>query len=279
MTYNARRQLRLAPVYLLLIIGTIASLFPFWWMLITSLKSNTGIFQFPPQMFPPIPFRFENYVSIFDKTGLDRAFWNSSFIAVINVVGVVLTCSMSAYAYGKLKFRGRNTLFMIFISTMMIPIQITLIPCFLLFRMLGWVDTFMPLTVPIIFANAYGVFLLRQFYITLPDSLPESAKIDGASQPRIFASIMLPLTVPPMAVLGIFTFQTSWNSFITPIIFLSSKENFTVPLIVTSFRTSQDILWNQMMAASTVAIVPMVLIYVFAQRYFIEGIAITGIKS
>lgn len=279
MTNKQKRILTRLPVYVVLVLGVFASLFPFWWMVVTSLKSNIGIFNYPPELLPPWPPHFENYQKIFDGTGLGRAFLNSISIALVNVVGVFVTCSMAAYAFAKIRFRGRHILFLGLISTMMIPIQITLIPMFLIFRTIGWIDTFLPLTIPIIFANAYGVFLLRQFYMTLPDSLAESAKIDGASQPRIFASIMFPLCVPAMAVLGVFTFQNSWNSFLTPIIYLSDKTKFTVPLIITQFRTSQSILWNQMMAAAAVAILPMVIIYIFAQRYFVEGIAITGIRA
>lgn len=279
MTSKHKRLLWRIPIYVILVLGVVVSLFPFWWMVVTSLKSNIGIFNYPPQLFPPYPPHFENYQKIFDDTGLGRAFLNSIVISLTNVAGVFVTCSMAAYAFAKIRFRGRNILFLGLVSTMMVPIQITLIPMFLIFRTIGWIDTFLPLTVPIIFANAYGVFLLRQFYMTLPDSLAESAKIDGASQPRIFASIMFPLCVPAMAVLGVFTFQNSWNSFLTPIIYLSDKTKFTVPLIITQFRTSQSVLWNQMMAAATVAILPMVIIYIFAQKYFVEGIAITGIRA
>jgi multiple sugar transport system permease protein len=271
------RPVRRGLMYLMLCTGVVVSVFPLLWMISTSLKGNHSIFVFPPQLIP-WPAKWENYHIIFDGTGLARALLNSLFICTVNTAGVLVCCSMAAYAFAKIRFRGRGLLLIALLSTMMIPVQITLIPMFILFREMRWLDTYLPLTIPLIFSDAYGVFLLRQFFMTIPDSLAESAKIDGARQPRIFASIMLPLCVPALAVLGLFTFLNNWNSFLTPSIFLSSNERYTVPLIITMFKSAWTLMWNQMMAAATVALLPILVVYIFTQRFFVQGIVLTGIK-
>lgn len=259
------------------LIGFVA-LLPFLWMLSTSLKSNSGIFRYPPEWIPN-PVMWSNYVNIMTNTQMPLAILNSLKIALINTGGALLTCSMAAYAFAKLEFRGKNKLFMVLISTMMIPMQVTLIPMFILFRNFGWIDTHLPLIVPSLLSNAYGVFLLRQFYMTLPTSLMESAKIDGASQPYIFFRIMMPLSIPAMATFGLVTFMGNWNNFMTPLIYLSSRDKYTVPLMVATLQGQYTAQWNTLMAGSCIALIPVIILYVFTQRYFVEGIVLTGMKS
>jgi multiple sugar transport system permease protein len=206
-------------------------------------------------------------------------FINSFKIAIINTTGTLLSCTMAAFGFAKLHFRFKNQLFLLLLASMMIPGQVTLIPMFVWFRNFGWIDTHLPLIVPFILCNAYGVFLLRQFIMTIPDSLVESAKIDGASYLMIYLRIMLPLCIPAMATLGIFSFMWNWNSFLTPLIFINSRLKFTIPLFLLSFQNGYTQQWHLIMAAATAALIPIVIIYVFAQRYFIEGVVLSGIKG
>jgi multiple sugar transport system permease protein len=252
--------------------------FPFVWMISTSLKAGSSIFQYPPKLIP-VPPVWGNYRDVFDRMPMLESFFNSVKIAVVNTFGTILSASMAAYGFAKIRFRGKNMLFMILLSTMMIPGQVTLIPMFIWFKNLGWIDTHYPLIIPAVLCNAYGVFLLRQFFMTIPDSYSESAKIDGASQFSIFFRIMLPLCIPALTTLGVFTFMYNWNNFLTPLIYLNSRIKFTIPLIIMSFKGSYSTNWNLLMAASAISIVPIIIVYMFAQRYFIEGVVLSGIKG
>jgi multiple sugar transport system permease protein len=253
-------------------------MFPFVWMVSTSLKQGGSVFQYPPKLIPS-PFAWKNYRDVFTKTKMLLAFFNSVKIASINTAGTLLSTSLAAYGFAKIRFRFKNQLFILLLSTMMIPGQVTLIPVFIWFKNLGWLDTHYPLIVPAVLCNAYGVFLLRQFFMTIPDSYSESAKIDGASQPNIFFRIMLPLCVPALATLGVFTFMSNWNNFLSPMIFLSTNTKFTIPLMIKSFQGAYSTSWNLLLAAATISVIPIIVVYMFAQRYFIEGVVLSGIKG
>jgi len=265
-------------LYIVLICFGITMIFPFLWMVSTSLKQNQSIFEYPPTLIPREP-TTTFYTYVFTRYPTLAAFINSIKIAGINTIGILLSASMAAYGFAKLRFKGKNVLFMILLATMMIPNQVTLIPMFIWFRTLGWIDTHLPLIIPVVLCNAYGVFLLRQFMMTIPDSLSESAKIDGASQLIIFFRIILPLCIPALATLGLFSFMGSWNSFLVPLIYLNTEKKYTIPLIIMSFKNQYYSDWGLMMAAASVSIVPVIIIYIFAQRFFIEGVVLSGIKG
>ncbi|GHU71441.1 sugar ABC transporter permease [Spirochaetia bacterium] len=265
-------------LYIVLIAAGITMIFPFIWMISTSLKQGSSVFVYPPQLLP-IPPAWRNYADIFVKQPMLIALLNSLKIAIINTAGTLFTASMAAYGFAKIHFRFKNQLFMILLATMMIPGQVTLIPIYVWFRKFGWVDTHYPLIVPAILCNAYGVFMLRQFFMTIPDSYSESAKIDGASQLVIFFRIMLPLCIPAMATLGLFSFMGNWNSFMGPLIYLNSKLKYTIPLMIRFFQNSYYSDWGLLMAASCVSIMPIIILYIFSQRYFIQGVVMSGLKG
>jgi multiple sugar transport system permease protein len=273
-----RRILGLVLVYIILIACGLTMIFPFIWMFSTSIKESSAAFEYPPRLFPS-PAVWNNYPEVFSRQPMLNALFNSIKIAVINTFGTLLSSSMAAYAFAKIKFRLKNQLFLVLLATMMIPGQVTLIPMFVWFKNLGWIDTHYPLIVPAILCNAYGVFLLRQFFMTIPDSFAESARIDGASQPVIFIRIMLPLCIPALTTLGLFSFMGNWNNFLTPLIYLNTRAKFTIPLIIRSFQNMYYSNWTLLMAASCVSIVPIVIMYIFSQRYFIAGVVMSGLKG
>lgn len=265
-------------LHIVLILGVVTMLFPFIWMISTSFKDGTAVFEYPPRLIPEV-FIWQNYVDVFTKQNMAAGLFNSAKIAVINTVGSLFFASLAAYAFAKLKFRGSRWLFMVLIATMMIPGQVTLIPMFIIFKNLGWIDTHLPLMVPSILCNAYGVFMLRQFFTSIPDAFADSAHIDGCSRFRIYWNIILPLSIPSLVTLALFNFMGNWNNFLTPLIYLNTQSKFTIPLIVMSFKNMYYANWSLLMAASCVALVPVIILYLFTQRYFISGIMIGGVKG
>jgi multiple sugar transport system permease protein len=251
---------------------------PFLWMISTSLKDFGQVFIIPPKWIPD-PIMWSNYPNAWNALPFGNAYLNSIKIAVIVVTVQLLTASMAAYAFSKLKFKGREVLFTIFLATMMIPGQVTMIPTFILMKYLGWIDTHLPLIVPGALFSAFGVFLLRQFMMSLPKELDEAAIMDGANHWTIYWRISLPLIVPAMTALGIFTFMGTWNNFMGPLIYLNTPEKFTVPMLLNQFKGQYITDWTLMMAASAIAIIPVLIIYLIGQRYIIEGIALTGMKA
>ena len=266
-------------LYLFLIAGSLICLFPFYWMLKTSFLTDSQALEMPPKLWFSFPLYFGNYKEVFELAATGRAICNSLFIAVVSTAGVLFTSSLAAFAFAKLRFPGEKKLFGLIFATMLIPSQVTLIPLYVVFSKIGWVDTHLPLIVPQIMVNAYGVFLIRQFMVSVPDSYIEAAKLDGAGYLRIYAGIVLPLCKPALVTLGMFTFVGNWNNFVGPLIYLNTEELFTLPLIINSFRSAYAVDWGLLMAGSTVAVLPLLLIYLFAQRSFIEGIAATGLKG
>lgn len=265
-------------IHLILIIVALTTVFPFYWMITTSVKPSDAIFQVPPQLVPK-NFTWEYFPQVFELMPMALAYLNSAKIAVLVTAGTLLTSSIAAYAFAKIKFKGSGPLFGIFLATLMIPGQVTLIPLYILFSKINWIDTHLPLMVPAIMINAYGVFMIKQFMGGIPNGYIESAKIDGASHPRIYWQIMIPLCKPAIITLGLFTFIGNWNNFFGPLIFLNSEEKFTVPLIISSFKGVYTVDWGLLMAASTVAIVPIILLYLLTQKYYVQGIAMSGMKG
>lgn len=272
------RVVHVGVTQLILILLALMSLFPFIWMLGSSLKENSEMFTYPPQLFPDIP-RWMNYVEAVTSVNFGQGFLNSIKLAVINTVGQVLTSAMAGYALGKLKFKGSNWVFAGFIGVMMIPYTVIVIPIFSIFNLLGLIDTHLGIILMTFGYMPMGVFLCRQFIMSLPNDLMDAALIDGAGYGRIFFTLILPLIKPAIASLAIFSFLWNWNSYFTPMIFLQSQEKFTVPLLLQMFKGKHFTDWSLIMAASTISVLPAMIVYLFGQKYVIEGITITGMKG
>lgn len=267
-------------VYTLLTMVTVVVLVPFIWMVTTSLKHQTKVFDFPPQWIPNPPV-WQNYIDVFYSQPMFPVYyWNSVYIAVLVTLGTCLFASLAGYAFAKIYFPMRNVIFLILLSSMMIPHEVTVIPLFLWFSTLGIVDSHIPLIVPEILGagGMFGVFLLRQFFITVPRDLDEAAEMDGCTPWRTFWTIMMPMAKPALATLAIFTFLHSWEDFFTPLVFLSSSKLFTLPIGMKLFTDMAGTEWHLLMAASVMATVPLLLVFFAAQKRFIEGVAMTGIK-
>lgn len=262
----------------LLAICSFLMVFPFLWTIGSSLKNMTQIFAIPPVWFPN-PIVWQNYLDSLQAMPFGRAYWNSFYITIIVVVSQLFTGSMAAYAFAKLKFKGSEALFLLFLATMMIPKQVTMIPLYLIMDKFGWLNTHLPLIIPGALFNAFAVFLLRQFIRGIPKELEEAAVMDGASIPRIYWSVILPLIKPALAAMTIFIFMGTYNNFMDALIYLSTPEKFTVPLLLNNFKGLYVTNWSYMMAGATISVIPIILVYLFAQRYIIEGITLTGIKG
>ena len=263
--------------YLVLVGGAFLMVFPFIWMIIASLMTAGEIQMRPPVWLPASP-QFSNYSELAESIPIVRLYFNSLFTSGVIVLGVLLSSSLAGFAFAKYRFPGRELLFYLILATMMIPFFVTLIPVFFIVRQLGWIDSYQGLVVPGL-TSAYGIFLMRQFMITVPDELIDAARIDGASEPMIYWRIVMPLVKPALATLGTFTFIGAWNNFLWPLLVLNSRELFTLPLGINSLRSLYADNTNLLMAGTAVAVLPMLLLFVFLQRYFIKGIALTGLKG
>ncbi|HEX9246958.1 MAG TPA: carbohydrate ABC transporter permease [bacterium] len=253
-------------------------LVPLAWIAVTSLKTPDQLFQSPPRWFPDHP-TGENYRYLFNRVPVVRYSVNSFEVAGLSTVGQLLSCSLAAYAYARLRFVGRSTLFYVQLATLMIPYQVTMIPVFMLMRLLGWVDTYYPLVVPWCLGGAFGTFLLRQFFLTIPTELDDAAKIDGCGPFAIYRRIYLPLAAPALTALGIFVFMYQWNDLLTPVIYLSTPDKFTLTLGLAFFKGTVVTRWNLIMAGALISAAPILILYLAAQRYFVRGIALTGLKA
>lgn len=271
------RAMTRTVVYLVLVGGAVTMVAPFVWMISTSLKTNLEVFTFPPTFIPEV-FQWHNFVDIFEVVPYGRWFLNSLFITLVQTVLYLFVASLAAYTFARLQFPGRETIFMLYLATLMVPSEVTLIPKFILIKELGLIDTFTAVILPGVF-NAYGVFLLRQFFLTLPASLEEAAIIDGASYFRIYWSIILPLAKPALATLSIFSFRGAWNDFMWPLIVINSEKMKPLSVGLSSFQGLYETNWPYLMAASTLALIPIVIVFVAAQKYFVEGVALTGLKG
>lgn len=257
-------------VFLFLLLGSMVLLTPLWWMISTSLKSTQEILQFPPSLFPE-HFRFSNYVEAWKTGDFTRWSMNTLLIAVASTVGNVLVNSFVAYGFAKVDFKGRNALFLLVLSTMIIPGFVTLIPQYILFSKLGWVNTYLPLIVPAFLGSAFNIFLIRQFMMTVPNELSEAAIMDGASHFRIWWSIVMPLVKPALLTVAIFSFTGAWNDLLTPLLYLSDEKLYTLQLGLQTFKGSVQTQWNYLMAMSVMVLIPIILIFFLFQRYFIKG--------
>ena len=265
-------------LHILLAIGAVAMAGPFIWMLLSSFKPLEEFFIQPPKLLP-MDWAPENYSNALSQADFARGFFNSFYIAATITVVSALTCAMAAYAFARIRFPGESVLFMMFLATMMVPGQLTIIPLYIILSRIGWVDSHLALIVPPALFNAFGVFLLRQYVRGIPLELEEAAAIDGAGRIRIFFTLILPLLRTPLTALGIFTFLSQWNNFFYPLIFLNSEQLFTLPLMVNQFKGVYASDWTGLMTAATLAAAPMLLLFIIAQRQIVEGIALSGSKT
>ena len=265
--------------WILLLLGSIIMVLPFFWMLSSSFKTFGELFIFPPE-FIPKNLQWVNYLEIWRRLPFHLFFRNSIFVATCQTTGVLITSSLAGYAFARLRFPGRDQIFLIYLSTMMIPFAVRLIPLFILMRTFNWIDSHYALIVPGLF-SAWGTFLMRQFMMTIPRELEDAALIDGAGFFQIYGRIILPLTGPALATLGIFEFMGTWNDFLWPLIILHSLEQKTLALGLAAFRamSAMKTPWHLIMTASVVSVIPIIAIFLAGQRYYVRGIVTTGLKG
>jgi ABC-type glycerol-3-phosphate transport system permease component len=274
-----RTTISRALLYAVLIAIGLVFTIPFLWMLSTSLKGNEQIFTVPPRWIPT-SFHPENFTAIFRRMPFMRYLGNSVMVTGLTMLGVVASSSLVAYAFACLRWPGRNVAFALLLGTMMLPMQVTMIPIFVLFKDVGWLNTYKPLVVPAFFGGgAFNIFLLRQFYLGIPREIADAARIDGCSEFRIYWNIMLPLARPALATVAIMTFMFSWNDFLGPLIYLSDKDKGTLALGLSMFVGQYQTEWGLLMAASLLTMLPMILVFFFFQKYIIQGFTMSGVKG
>lgn len=279
-SYDPGARLKRIGVYVALILGAVIVVVPFLWTLSTSLKTPDQVYTFPPQWIPN-PIAWSNYPEALSSQPFGRWLVNTLIVVTVSTFGTVASCSMVAFAFARLRWPGRDLCFVILLATMMLPDQVTIIPTFILFRELGWINTFLPLTIPAFFArNAFYVFLLRQFFMTIPLDLDDAARLDGASNFQVYLYMILPMSRPALAVTALMFAQFKWNEFLGPLIFLNNSELYTIALGLRTFVGQEyGTEWHLMMAANIVFMIPLILIFFFAQKYFIQGVVISGVKG
>lgn len=265
-------------VYALVVLAAASMVIPFVWMVRTSLMSEGQAALYPPQWFPA-PWAWGNYVRVSDRVPLGLFVFNSLKIATLSTIGGLLSCSLAGYAFARLKFPGREGLFIALLATLMIPGSVTFIPLFVIYSRIGWIDTHLPFIVPAFLGNAFGIFLLRQFFLTLPQELFDAAVVDGASPARQFAQLAVPLSKPALATLALFSYVGSWGNLFGPLVYLRTAEKMTLPVSVVFFSGHYWPETTLLMAASTILAAPMVVLFLLTQRYFVQGIALTGLKG
>ena len=270
--------LRAAVTHLALIALAAAFLAPFLWMVSTSLKGDAQVFAQPPRWIPH-PARWENYPNALSAFPFVRYTLNTLFICGMNVVGTTLSCALAAYGFARIRWRGREAFFGVMLSTLMLSAQATMLPVFLLFRWLHWIGTPLPLIVPAFFGSPFYIFLLRQFFLTIPQELTDAARIDGCSEMGIFARMILPLAKPALATVALFTFIGAWLDFLGPLIYLHDESQYTLALGLSAFLGRHGAEWHLLMAASTVVTLPLVVLFFLAQQTFVRGISLTGMKG
>jgi multiple sugar transport system permease protein len=280
MSSKTAQLLQRLCLYALLLVGAVVFILPFAWMLSTSLKPLNETMTVPPRWLPS-HIQWDNYPRAIEEM---KMFWrytgNTVYLCAMTVIGTVLSSALAAYGFSRIEWRGRDKVFVLVLATMMIPFPVVMVPLYTLFRELGWIGSFKPLWVPSFMAGAFNVFLLRQFFLTLPKELSEAAKIDGASEWQIFCQVVLPLAKPALIVVALFQFMATWNDFLGPLIYLTDQSDFTLALGLQAYQSREGGTdWHYLMAASTLVVIPVVVLFFFTQRYFVEGIATTGGKG
>lgn len=273
-----RKSPRHVLVYVLLVSMSALFLLPLFWMISSALKPNYQVMAFPPVWIPNPP-KWSNFREALTYVPFGRFSINTVIIALGTIVGTVLSCTVVAYGFARLRAPGKNALFVVLLATMMLPYPVTMIPLYVEFNTVGWVNTFLPLIVPAFFGVPFYIFLLRQFFMGIPTEFEDAARIDGANTPQILWHVILPMSKPALATVAILTFQSTWNDFLPPLIYLHDQSKYTISLGLNFFRSTYTINWAYLMAASLVTMLPVVLLFFFAQRLFIQGITLTGIKG
>ena len=272
---RVRRVLRHAVLILL----SLLFLTPFVWMVSTSFKSNAQVVEWPPRWLPN-PVQAQNYPGVFETVPLLTYARNTLIITVLSVVGAVVSNSVVAYGFARIRWQGRNVLFGLTLGTLMLPYQVTMIPLFIMFSKMGWVNTFLPLIVPAFLGNAFYIFLLRQVYMGISEAYSEAARIEGASDLQILWHVIVPLARPALLTVALFQFLGSWNDFLAPLLYLNDQSKFTLALGLANMQSALGLSdFGQIMAAATMIVVPVIFVFMFTQRYFLEGIAATGLKG
>ncbi|MEV6286233.1 carbohydrate ABC transporter permease [Kribbella sp. NPDC051770] len=266
-------------VYALLVAGAIPTLLPLIWLVRSALMNSGQIFVSPPQWIPK-PFAWDNFTGALTQVPFARYFLNTLIIEAGVLVGTLLSCSLAAFSFARLRWKHKNLVFGLLMSGVMLPYAVTLIPTFLFWQKIGMVNTYVPLVLPSFFGTAvFNISLLRQFFLSIPYELDESAYIDGASPFQVYWRIILPLSKPALAVVGVFTFLGVWNDYLGPLIYLNDSDKYTLAMGLASFQGTYTAQWGYLMAAAAVVLLPIVLLFAFAQKYFVEGIALTGLKG
>lgn len=274
---SSKRIILSISFYTVLVIISFTMILPFIWMLSTAFKEPSDVFKLPPQWIPN-PVRLKNFQEVFQFVPFARMYLNSIIVSTTITIGHLLTSSLAAFAFARLEFPGRDIVFLIYLSLLMLPEEVTIIPRYIMMKNLGWIDKYQGLIIPLLF-SVFSAFLLRQFFITLPKELDDAALIDGASWYRVYWQITLPLSKPALSALAIFSFTGSWNNFLWPLIITNSDWMKTIPVGLAMFQDIYTIQWNQIMAASTIAVIPVLIVYILNQRLFTQGIVLTGLKE
>lgn len=277
--YAGRRGGRLSSIVIhgSLLTASAFFVFPIVWMVLTSLKTLREVNEYPPMLLPAA-LQLQNYPRVFEQMPFGQYTWNSAVVAAFVVIGTVVSCSLVAYAFARLRFPGRDALFALVLATLILPDIIKLVPMYLMFKQFGWINTLLPLIVPAFFGNAFFIFLLRQFFRGIPRELSEAARIDGASELRILWSIVAPLAKPAITVVALFAFQASWNEFLWPLVFLQNESVKTLPLALYSFKSLPTLgtSYHEMMAAAVIVTIPMLVAFALFQRHFVKGVTLGG---
>ena len=278
LTFRQRTTLRHTLIHLFLLGGVVVMFIPLAWTLSTSLKSPGEVYIFPPTWIPK-QILWSNYLKAVTTIPFFLYLWNTAYITLASIVGKVISITLVAFAFARLQWRGRDAVFLLMLSTMMLPPHITLIPQFILFKYWGWIDTFKPLIVPAFFGGPWLTFLVRQYFMTLPRELDDAARIDGCSSFGVYSRIIMPMAKPAILIVIIYVFNGTWNEFLLPLVFLQSPENFTLALGLRMFQGESSTSWNLLMAASLLTMLPVIVLFFFSQRMFIQGIVFTGVKA
>ncbi len=281
--FSSRRASELranVATLIILSLGAVIILMPFFWMIATSLKEQGDVYLYPPEWIPR-PLQWVNYQDVLTLVPMARYALNSLFIVTSVMIGTILSCSFTAYGFARLRAPGRDFIFLIVLATLMLPTTVTLVPTYIAFNNIGWINSFKPLIIPAFFGTPFYIFLLRQFYISLPRELEESAKLDGATAYRIWWDLMLPLSLPALATVAVFTFIATYNDFFGPLIYLSDESKRTVAVALSYFNGSPDAgpQMHLLMAMTVLATVPSLIVFLLAQRVFVQGIVTTGLKG
>ena len=265
-------------VFVILFTISILFILPFFWMIMTSLKATEELMTWPPEWFPKA-FRWQNYQEAVTYIPFFRYVGNTMVVTLGSIAGVLISCPLVAYGFSHIDWPGRDVLFVVMLMTIMIPFPVTMLPLYVLFAKIGWINTYLPLVLPLFFGVPFYIFLLRQFFMTIPRELTDAARIDGASELRIYWQLIMPLTKPALATVVLFQFLSSWSDFLAPLLYLRDNDMFTIAVGLQMFHSEHDTEFHLLMAASTLLTVPIIVIFYLVQRTFIQGITLTGLKG